>query len=707
MMKMTTLRLLLAALCAALLLSAAPADAREVSGRLSDALKPAAPAAAAASETATAPAPAAADEKKEDAAEEEKKDEAAAEAAPAAPAKAPAKIEQQLVLGARAVTTSGDAGRLSRELVNLKDGAGIEHYLYRRSQEATDLRFTLDRLGSWNGSYAAGFHWRDASRWLVRAKRSRADWSAASVLEPHTLRDRFTLDASWNRAELPWRPRAVFSFRGMDTRGDVLRAQGNLDRYTPKDRIPETFEPSSQDWSLALFGGRGKLDGSFRVGQRRDKFSSLKSYVADMPVSFANPLPGSIARFDGMQDILQTWRFQDNFTRDFGTGWSYAFNERYKASVRLDWAWTDNNFDLLRFQQNRVNGLTLSGNLFGLQGQQQGWLDGFTRRERYTLEGRPTDDWEFVTSLERRRARVRGDAGLRSADAAGNPVRVDASSTQNQRDEGLWDFRADYKKFKYTRPYFGFRILEREEFDNDQLASFAVNAAGALVPLPTTLAAARFLNRETRERMGFVGLRHRFATKTELDLRHEEGTYDDRHSGVVAGVNRSSLLRDRDRIRDLVTLRHRPTRDWTTHLRFERDRIDRYEINAADERDSLSLFATWAPARRKVSLGGGFTRTRSDLTLLGVRYGDEIDTVHFNGGYRFDDRLSASLDLSRTLTGDATRLDYKTGDLAFRYALRKDRDLTFGYSDQRYKNKDFGGEDFRNRVFLFTYGIKR
>ncbi|RCK80760.1 MAG: hypothetical protein OZSIB_2648 [Candidatus Ozemobacter sibiricus] len=572
-----------------------------------------------------------------------------------------------------------------------KDGIGVAHFDLRRVSTRRLFRIGAESFGTWNHSMGARLDFRHESAMSIRAKFRRTEWDFGTVLDPETLRTSFQLDAGWDRPDLRYWPRVVVGFRGQEITGDMLRLQGSTAQVHPRDRFANAWNPSSRDFTFGVFVGQGRCDASLSYAENVNRNSDTKLYQQDID-------------FNGIRDLLQIWKWQQNFSKTLTGKVDYRFNDRYSLGISVSTTQTDNEFDTIRLRQEPVGFAGQRTDQTGLHGQDHGWLDGHTRLEEYVLQARPDDRWDVEARIERRTMRARADGRLRWFDNAGILTATDDTATCNRIDEGLAEVRADYHGFARTPIYVGYRWLDREELDDDTLGTYAYNAAGNRTWQPTTRALDRWSTLESVEKMGFVGVHHAFDPRWSIDLRHETGQVTDQH-GARTGYNLKSLVGTFDKTRQVAVVRARPDPDWSMLLKLRRDQTDRGDIGAADERRAVALFATWTPARRKFTVGSGYTRTIGDLQLRTASFQDEIETVSLNGTYRFDDRWSATLDLWQAATGDVTRQDYQTGQIKLRRQLRKGHEASIGYARRFFENRDRPVEDFTAHVFLFAYEL--
>lgn len=593
--------------------------------------------------------------------------------------------------GARGESTQNDKNHTYRELFNDKDGIGINKLNLNRVSDKRLFRFRAESFGSWNQSFGADALYRHEAMFKVRAKFRRTDWDFGTVLDPSSVRETFTLDASYDRSELKWRPRVTLNFKGEDSTGNTLRAQGGTNWNLPRDRFPQTWNPASRDFNLGLFGGRGKADFGFTYGEETNRESTLRNYQRDID-------------FNGLSDAIQLWKYQQNFTQSTAGKASYKFNDRYTFSLAITTTSTDNKFDTVRNRYEPTDLLLEQMNTFGLQGQNHGWADGYSRTEEYILEGKPSDKWGVEARIERRTLRTRADGIVEYFNRNNELTGSDDTATYNKMDEGFFEVRADYYGLERTPIYAGYRYMDREEFDNDQLGTYAYDSLQRRTVLASTRAVSRYTTLDQTERMGFLGFKHRFNPKWAIDLRYEGGTMDDNNS-AASTRNPQTLYNSYDKTRQVMTVRADPSKEVNLMLKLRRDLTDRHNINAKDDRQSGAIFANWTPLKRKFTVGTGYTRTTGDFSLRYGSFKDIIETVSLNGTYKFDRLWSALLDLNQSTTGDMTRTDYQVGQLLVRRQLKHGHDASIGYSRRYYDNRNVAADKFTNHVFTLSYNL--
>ncbi|MFZ2958481.1 MAG: hypothetical protein WA705_16460 [Candidatus Ozemobacteraceae bacterium] len=607
-----------------------------------------------------------------------------------APKKSSASWSGRAEFGVLFSRTSDDKTHAYREQYNQKDGFGLQSLDLTRVGDRRFFRLRGTSFGMWNSSYGTEIDFRDQAQLHIKARFTRTDYDFGTVLDPSTLRDRFSLDAGLDRPEMRFHPRITLNFRGSESSGDALRMQGSTDQLFPRDRLAQTWHPSNQDFTLGLFGGEKRLDAGLIYGEQTNGDSASKVYRRDFD-------------FNGVSDLLQTWRMQDNFTKSVTGKLGYRFSDSYAFSATITTTSTDNSFDTFRSRSENGN---LTSNAVGgdLHGRDHGWLDGWSRSEEYSFEGHPNDLWDFQTTLERRQIRSRGEGSIRETDGCGTLASVDESSTYNKIDEGYYELRADYKGLKSSRAYAGYSVLDREELDDDLLQTFAYSADGSRAPIPAMRAEDRYTIFNETEKMGFLGMWHRFASTLDLDVRHESGSLIDNNRGGT-GTAREAINKGHDRTRQRLTLRARPGGGLSLSLKLARTDTNRKTIDVRDERKTAGLYAAWAPSKARFSLGGGYSRTSGDIRLYETSFSDRIDTISVNGGYEISKALRADINLAQTVSGGITSLDHRTGELRLRWIMKHGRDASLGYSERAFENRDLTTENFTNRLFFLSYGL--
>lgn len=626
--------------------------------------------------------------------EEAAKAKAAKPATKKTPKKKPPQVtwDNRLELQAIVENTTDNTRRSYEELfANQKDGIGIASLDLRRTAPDRLFRLRTRSLGTWNHSTGADLDYRHQDEFRLRAKYSRTEWDFGTVLDPSTLRERFSVDATFARPSLYWNPRVIMAFRGSDTLGDSLRLQGNTDQYFPRDRMGQSFTPAHRDLSFTLLGGHERWDGSLAYAEQISEESTRKFYQRDID-------------FDSVRDAIDMWKWQQTFSRTVSGRATYRFNDRYSFTAAVTTTSTDNSFD---FQSNRrepVNVPVSQSDMVGLHGQNHGWNDGYARIEEYTLDARPSDLWDVQARIERRDLRNNGQGALVLMDALGQRTGMDVSATANRITEGLFDVQAIFKGWRNTRAYAGYRSSERDERDDDSLGTYVLGANGTPAFQASTRALDRYSLLGQTEKLGYLGVRHQFNKQWDLDLRHEGGTTHDDHRGAV-GVDRQTLAGSSDKVRQLLSLRAKPAKDMNVVLKLRREGVDHRDIATQDERKSFGLFANWAPTKKKFTVGTGYTRTTAEIDLPTSRFRDESQTLSLNGSYRFDPRWTGLIDLNQTVSGDVTRLDYQVGEFRLRRELNRGHQASIGYSRRFYRNEDLRSEDFINHLFLLSYSL--
>ncbi|MBF0501829.1 MAG: hypothetical protein HQM09_16955 [Candidatus Riflebacteria bacterium] len=614
-----------------------------------------------------------------------------AKTAAKAKAKSSATWSSHAEFGVILPNTTNDKAHSYSELYNQKSGFGINSIDMTRTGDRRFLRFRGRSFGTWNSSYGSDFDFRDQAQLHVKARFTRTDWDFGTVLDPSTQRDMFSLNASLDRPEMRFHPRMTLNFRGSESDGNSLRAQGSTDQLFPRDRLSQTWHPSNRDFNINLFGAEKRLTVGVTYGEKTNDDNATKIYSRDLD-------------FNGVSDLLQTWRMQDNFTKSTTGKLTYRFSKDYLFSAAITTTSTDNKFDTYenRFDNNGyLIGKTQQGDLHG---HDKGWLDGWTRYEEYSLEGHPNDLWDVQATLERREMRNRAEGLLIQTNGVGILSGSDESSTYNKIDEGAWEARADYKGMKDSRIYGGYSVSDREELDDNVLQAYAYAVNGIRTAIASNQTENRYSIFNETENMGFIGMWHRFSPRLDLDIRDESGNMKDNNRGSLDATH-ETIIKGYDRTRQRMTLRARPCDGLNLALKLARTDTDRNYIGTSDKRMTSGLYATWAPAKAKYTVGAGYSRTTGDITLYDQKFSDKIDTISLNGGYEISKALRADLNLAQTVSGDITRLDHTSGELRLRWALKAGREASLGYAERAFDNRDLTAENFTNRLVFLSYAL--
>jgi len=633
--------------------------------------------------------PAAGSEKKGEASEKVKKEEEASAASGST-----AVWTNTLRMDARLESTSGNSAHSYQELFNHKDGLGIGKLELKRVSDKRLFRFNADSFGTWNRSYGTSLSFRNRAEFSVKAKVQRTEWDFGSILDPTSTRDSFKLDAAWDRPDLKWRPRVTIGLNGYDCNGDILRLQGSSDQPYPHARLQNAWNPSNRNFDLGVFGGHGRLDFSLSYGEQSSGDTTTKIYQRDID-------------FNGIRDLLNVWNWQQSFSRTVGGNVKYQFSDKYSFLVGVTTTNSDSDYDTIRYRFEPAGVLQSSQNIGGPAGNNHGTLDGSTRLEEYVFDAKPNDKWNVQSRIERRFIKADGSGSFHNLNASGTLIGADDSVTANRIAEGLFETRADYYGFAHTPVYFGYRFLNRFEDDDDTLGTYDIFGGIRTAAAANTRSIVDRVTRETTERMGYLGIRHRFNSKVSLDLRHESGDTNDNNynPGMVAGRDQTTMVGSYGKTRQVATIRAKPINDVQVMLKLRRDYTDRRDIGTGDERKAFALYTNWTPVKRNFTVGAGYTNTIGDYSLRFASYHDEIETLTLNATYRFDDKWSALLDLAQSASGDVTRLDYQTGQIKILRKLKKGHEASVGYARRHYENLNLSTEDFTNNVFLLSYEL--